>query len=177
MRDTMHDILWFIVPFGVFDTHNSHELLYTDLIINNVKCSIEFNWCIILNFRCESKRLGTTCHCRRNSWLSVLPSHLSSFDSMLKHTITMHHHLYVYSMWIIARALRKSMKYFVSISFLCAAYRQFKITDLKEIAFLWRYTVVPTLDTHTRTHRNHSKTRRNTIFVRGVYLSYRRNCQ
>lgn len=58
---TMHDtpttdILWFIVSFGVFDTHNSHELLNAGRIINNAKCSIEFNWCIIFNIRCDSKQ-------------------------------------------------------------------------------------------------------------------------
>lgn len=108
MRDTTHDILWFIVPFGVFDTHNSHELLCTDLIINNVKCSIELNWCIIFNFRCESKRRKTTCHCHRNGlFCSFFSSAHTEFD-------TTHSCIIVSHMWIWARALRKSINRFVS---------------------------------------------------------------
>lgn len=178
MRDTTHDILWFIVPFGVFDTHNSHELLYTGLIINNVKCSAEFNWCIIFNFRCESKRRETTCHCRRCRNGLFCSVFLHTFNLMLKYDDD------ASRMRTKARALRKSINRFVASLFhFCLLF----ISNVRNYQFkrncfslnIHHCTATRHIVHICQQQQNHSKTQnqKKWYFARGVCLSHCHNCQ
>lgn len=158
--------------FGVFDTNNSHEIYCTGFVVNNVKCSIEFNWCIIFNFRCElsdEKQLvivvGTVC--------SVLLSQLHTCSWKLEHDDA------ALRMWRIARALRKSINCFISIVRWLLFISNLKSPIWKKLLSFERTALRrrSTPGTFANTE-NHSKTRRTVVsVVGGVRLSHRRNCR
>lgn len=168
MRPSAWHLYDSLCHFGVFDTHNSHEICCTDFVVNNVKCSIEFNWSIIFNFRCELSyekplviAVGTVC--------SVFLSQMHTFSWKPEHDDA------AWRMWRIARALRKSINCFISIVRWLLFISNLKSPIWKKLLSFERKTLRRRSTSRTFANtRNHSKTRKTVVSVR---LSHRRNCR